>query len=140
MMNGRQPNLPTPEQIKRMTNPTGGSQTPTPWKAGEHTISADVADAHVIYDSEQGVIAHFHRKEDRDFALFWANTHAGVISLLRGFKCGFEFVAKGEPEGSGARHYATTQAELAGIWEEFFTTLGASARRHANDAEERAER
>jgi hypothetical protein len=125
-MNGRGPNLPTPEQIERMMNPTGGTQTPTPWRAQD-----DGPGRHFLTNSFGNRIALFDRKEDRDFAMFWANTHAGVISLLRGFKCGFEFVAMGEPEGSGTRHYAKTQAEIAAIWEEFFTTLGKSAIRAA---------
>jgi len=118
----RQPHLPSPEEIERMTNPTGGAQTPTPWR------SSDTQDGHHLVAGARH-IATFPRAEDRDFAMFWANTHTGIIPLLRGFKLAFEFIARGTEDESG---FAKNQAMIAGIWEEFFTTLGASARQHVD--------
>lgn len=129
-MNGnghRQPSLPTPEQIERMRNPTGAARA-MPWHAHDRTRGVY---RYAIRDDVGVTVARFDTREARDFALFWANTHVGVIQLLRGFKFGFEFV-KGASHGDEAlADYAGNQAEIAGIWEEFFTTLGASARRHA---------
>jgi len=126
MLNGRQPGLPTPEDIERMANPTGGSQTPTPWRAQD-----DGPSRHFLINANGQRVALFDRNVDRDFAMFWANTHTGIIPLLRGFKLGFEFIAKGSDD-AGTRSFAQNQADIAAIWEQFFTTLGASARKHTD--------
>jgi len=130
-MNGRQPNLPTPEDFERLSNPTGGNQTRTPWHKtvgiGQRPAIAD--------DVHRWVIATFDREEDRDFALFWVNSHPGVISLLRGFKHAFEFIARGSAPDDTMHTFASHQAEMAGIWEQFFTTLGQSASEYLLAAE-----
>lgn len=123
MSGTRFPQWPSPEEIERLMNPTGGKQTPTPWKAQDDTGP----DRFFITDRFGNRVALFDRAEDRDFALWWSNTHGGVIAILRQYKDAFGFAAMGA-DNVGLKDFAANQREIAEAWEQFFTTMGRSAR------------
>src|SRR5215475_5600403 len=71
------------EHLMRVTNPTGRLHSATPWVAsGETEITAAGA-----------VIAQFRHTDDRDVALYFANNHAAVISLMRMAGQGLDAIA-----------------------------------------------
>jgi hypothetical protein len=130
------PSWPSKAEIARIMNPTGGTQTPTPWKSVEDSRVAELmahAPVFAIQDRHGTTIAEFARKEDRDFAMWWTNTHGGVLAILRQYADSFGFVAMGA-ENVAVKDFASNQREIAEAWLEFFTSMGRSAQQR-NEAD-----
>jgi hypothetical protein len=120
----------TDEMVKRLaelSNPTGGKHTPTPWHAHDSTgvrIETGIklaADGFSVREADGELVALFARREDRDLALYFANTHAGIISLLRGNAAAWDFV---ERTGHVTADFAKAQAENARAYADLFCRLG----------------
>jgi hypothetical protein len=95
-------------------NLTGGAHTPTPWHKGqgEHTITTEAG----------APIAWFRREEDRDFALYFTNVHAIVVSLLRNAAQSFESIAQATGD-SGLSSYASDSAAAMSAYADVFSRL-----------------
>jgi hypothetical protein len=117
------------ELMEQIVNPTGGRQTPTPWKA--HDLCRGIC-RYAIRDGNLVTVARFNTREDRDFALFWVNSHAGLIGILNQMAQSFRFIEHGTEEVP-TKHIARNSADLTEIWHEFFRTLGASAREYRDE-------
>ena len=121
------------ERLARISNPTGGKHTPTPWKAGDDRVgmrpetALNMADGFQIRSSGgthgDALIAVFKHKPDRDLALYFTNVHAGMIALIRNYARAFEFIAKNHPSAPD-REYARNAAEQANIYADLFCRLG----------------
>ena len=119
------------EHLAEIVNPTGGRQAATPWQAHDRTRGIC---RYAIRDANGVTLARFVGREDRDFALFWVNCHAGIIGLFWQMAEGFRFIEHGTLDTTAAP-IARNGAEHAEIWHEFFKTLGESARRAAAEQE-----
>src|SRR5262245_24722122 len=100
--------------IQRTRNPTGTNHSPLPWQAD---------DKGRITSASGNLIGAFRRPEDRDLALYFANAHPGIFSLLRQLADSFEFIAGGTDD-EGLKHYALERAEATRIYAELFERLG----------------
>lgn len=115
----------TLERLAEFANPTGGRQTPTPWRKHDRTRGIY---RYALRDANGVTVTRFVTREDRDFALFWINTHAGIIAILRQSMDSYEFLSHGAGGDMPLRDFAGRQREAAEAWHEFFRTLGASAK------------
>jgi hypothetical protein len=102
------------EQLARLANPTGGTHTPTPWKA---------TPADCIVSMDGALIASFVRPADRDLALYFANVHPGMISLIRTMGNGFAFIANTTADDA-TRRFAREHADMAQSYADLFCRLG----------------
>lgn len=105
------------EIFKRATNPTGTDHTLTPWKA------ADTMGTHDIVSHIDVPIAGFVRKEDRDLALYFANSHGAMISLIRDLAGAFDFAALAV-DHEATRTFLRERAELTRIYADIFAAMG----------------
>jgi len=103
--------------IQRTRNPTGTNHSPLPWQADNSKYKGRITSATGTF------IGFFRRPEDRDLALYFANAHPGIFSLLRQLADSFEFIAGGTDD-EGLKHYALERAEATRIYAELFERLG----------------
>jgi hypothetical protein len=116
------------ERLMQLANPTGGKHTPTPWKAHDQIgvrpeTAITFGGGYAIRDGDDSLIALFARREDRDLALYFANTHAAIIGYLRALAHAFDFIAAGLADES-RQQFARTHAEQCRIYADLFTRLG----------------
>jgi hypothetical protein len=99
------------ERLMQLANPTGGKHTPTPWKAHDQIgvrpeTAITFGGGYAIRDGDDSLIALFARREDRDLALYFANTHAAGLA------------------DESRQQFARTHAEQCRIYADLFTRLG----------------
>lgn len=129
------------QKLIKATNPTGGKHTPTPWQklvaegcefkaiefyrgllesVGDESKWAERA----ITTADGKVLAFFLRPEDRDLALYFANAHPPIISMLRSLAAAFEYIAVACPAGTTTKEFARKHEEQARIYADIFCRLG----------------
>jgi hypothetical protein len=102
------------QHLIELTNPTKRLHSATPWVAsGEHEITAAGA-----------TIAQFRETGDRDVALYFANSHAAIIGLLRNMAGAWDFVEMGATTDETLKDFAHEQSELARVYADLFRRLG----------------
>jgi hypothetical protein len=109
------------DELKRLaeiTNPTNGAHTPTPWEKGY----AEGEYPNIMHGGG-AVIAVFAREADRDLALYFANVHPGIISLIRTVAGAFEFIAR-STDDAALRQFAREHAGMASTYADLFCALG----------------
>jgi hypothetical protein len=108
------------QRLMNLQNPTGTAHSPLPWRKPER------ADNGRLIESETGVtIGYFQRAEDRDLALYFANVHPAMISLLRNLAAAFAFIGVGtNADDTGLRSYANNMAKSTTIYTDIFCRLG----------------
>lgn len=125
------------QKLIDVQNPTGGKYTPTPWRkraddGGEISdlppISAFLrhmanARAHTILDQTGEPLAIFKSEADRDLALYFANSHAAIIGMLRGEAAAWDF-AHGATSDAGFQSYAAARADNLRVYADLFCRLG----------------
>lgn len=101
------------QHLIELTNPTGRLHSATPWIAGgDDTITAAGA-----------VIAKFYETGDRDVALYFANTHAAIIGMLRGEAEAWDFARESSTD-AGFKSYMQARADNLRIYADLFCRLG----------------
>jgi hypothetical protein len=106
------------QRLMKLQNPTGTAHTPLPWRKPVR------ADNGRIIESEIGVaVGYFQRAEDRDLALYFANVHPAIITMLRSLATSFAFIGAATADPS-LRTYADHLAETTTIYTDIFCRLG----------------
>jgi len=108
------------ERLARVANPTGGTHTPTPWKAGHSNAAAGLF---TIVGNDDRPLACFGKAKDRDLALYFTNVHAGIVMLMRSTAETFQFLANTSAEPA-TKAMAKQQAEQLTIYADLFCRLG----------------
>lgn len=118
------------EHLIELAHPTGIDHTPTPWqiedRVGVRTETAITlgADGYQIRAADNQLLALFVRREDRDLALYFANSHAAIIGLIRHIAGAFDFIEMGAGTDPGLKEFARKEADLCRIYAGLFARLG----------------